>query len=146
MLLSRTGRRPITDVKIYNDEIPPTAFHYCYGKNKRLDNGNVPTPTSGQGYWFLPGISDLEIALETYYTTFPEFQQNLYWSASSASYKPYIATREYENYARATGIYANGDYVKSGTENPDYDANDPMKSGKAPRTTPLRIRAGYVFR
>lgn len=146
MLLSRTGRRPITDVKIYNDEIPPTAFHYCYGKNKRLDDGNVPTPTNGQGYWFLPGISDLEIALETYYTTFPEFQQNLYWSASSASYKRLLITYEYESHARATAIKPDGKYIESGTENPDYDANDPMKSGKAPRTTPLRIRAGYVFR
>lgn len=146
MLLSRTGRRPITDVKIYNDEIPPTAFHYCYGKNKRQDDGNVPTPTNGQGYWFLPGISDLEIALETYYTTFPEFQQNLYWSASSASYKRLLITYEYESHARATAIKPDGKYIESGTETPDYDANDPMKSGKAPRTTPLRIRAGYVFR
>ncbi|WP_290096761.1 hypothetical protein, partial [uncultured Muribaculum sp.] len=35
---------PMSTVKLYNDNPPSTAFHYCYGKNKRNADGSVPSP------------------------------------------------------------------------------------------------------
>ena len=39
---------------------------------------------SNESKWFLPGITQMEDALERYYTSFREFQENFYWSASAA--------------------------------------------------------------
>ena len=138
MMNGRTGRRPITLVKTYNrtlDEQPPTAFHYCYGKNKRTAEGEVYR-TDKTGYWFMPGITDIEIAMEKYYTTFTDFQKKWYWSASSAKSGN---TTESASEARATMTDDNGDHLDSG--NGSAAANP----GRQPRTNYLRIRAGYIY-
>ncbi|WP_304476059.1 hypothetical protein, partial [uncultured Muribaculum sp.] len=81
---------PMSTVKLYNDNPPSTAFHYCYGKNKRNADGSVPSPKNNSyqnidnGGWYLPGIRELERALTEHYLIFPDFKGNFYWSASAA--------------------------------------------------------------
>lgn len=144
MLRGRSGRMPITDVQTYNDKIPPTAFHYCYGKNKRSSSPYGDVPTGQKGYWFLPGIKDLEIAMEEYYATFPEFQKDFYWSASSAKRS---STRESTSEARATAIKDDGSHFGSSEKNEEaYNPSNPRSGGgRANRTQALRIRAGYII-
>lgn len=134
-----SGVNPISTVKLYNNQIPQSAFHYCYGKNKRNADGSVPANMSG--YWELPGISDLEVALVQYYPLFPEFQGNYYWSASAANGSR-IGSED-RNRARATKVTVNGStvsYAESG-----YGQNYPTY-GNAPRTQVLRIRAAYKLK
>lgn len=125
---------------------PESAAEYCYNKNKRDEEGHVPSNTSG---WFLPGIRQLEAILTSYYNTYPEFQKNFYWSSSAAKssrvgfgaiwwYYP-----EDDNYARATKALHNGGYAESDWD--DTYTSENGTTGKAPRTgTYLRIRAAYV--
>ncbi len=148
MINGRESARPMSDVKTYNrtkEETPPTAFHYCYGKNKRNSNGDVHKEGK-KGYWFLPGITDLELALEKYYTNFPEFKENFYWSSSSAKSQGSIlgAFRdecEGTNQARATNIKADGTHESSG----DDSNTHPNNPGRMDRTKINRIRAGYIY-
>lgn len=137
-----SGVNPISSVKLYNDEKPQSAFHYCYGKNKRNADGSVPDNLPG--YWNLPGISDLELALVEYYPLFHEFQGNYYWSASAAEASSGVGAAKEDSYrARATKVnIVNGvaNYVESG-----YGQNYP-EYGNAPRTQVLRIRAAYKFK
>lgn len=135
MMNGRSNRKDINLVKTYNRteaEQPPTAFHYCYGKNKRTSGGAVVTGKSG--YWFLPGITDMELAMEKYYTNFPEFKENWYWSASSAKSGNNTESR---TEARATMTDANGNHLGSG--------NGDNQPGRQARTTLNRIRAGYIY-
>lgn len=138
MINGRESARPMSDVKTYNrtkEETPPTAFHYCYGKNKRNSSGAV-YKEGKRGYWFLPGITDLELALEKYYTNFPEFKENFYWSSSSAKSDTY---EEATGQARATNIKADGKHESSGY-------GDASKNpGRKDRTEINRIRAGYIY-
>ena len=139
MINGRSNARPIDLVKTYNRteaEQPPTAFHYCYGKNKRNADGTVYTGDGKQGYWYLPGITELEKAMEKYYTTFPEFQEKWYWSASSAK-DGIIIERELTSSARATQTGANGTHEGSGSGD--------EQPGRQPRTNFNRIRAAYIF-
>ena len=123
-----------------------TAFGYCYNKNKRDENNEIPfdikdlkssnvlNPTRyetiiNQGKWFLPGIRQMEDALYTYYGMFPEFKDNFYWSSSAS--KTNDPSR-----ARATKVNSDGDYVTSG----DYDYYEDG-GGHALRSERLRIRA-----
>ncbi|MDE6483787.1 MAG: hypothetical protein K2L14_00100 [Duncaniella sp.] len=135
---------PITSVNIYNDTAPASAFHYCYGKNKRNADGSahVSYSTSTSGFlglttnvdvavgWYMPGIRELEVALTEYYNLFTdEFKENLYWSAAAADGS--------NNYARATGVIINGStvaYVQSSSGQDGYVT----RTGRA-----LRIRAFY---
>lgn len=137
MINGRSNARPINLVKTYNrteEEQPPTAFHYCYGKNKRNADGTVYSDNGKQGYWYMLGITELEQAMEKYYPTFPEFQENWYWSASSA--KSGSNSEDTQN-ARATQTGRDGSHLGSGN-----GANQP---GRQPRTNYNRIRAGYIF-
>ena len=122
----------LKNVRLYNDNAPATAFHYCIGKNKRNADGLVDlTENVNKDGWYMPGIRELERALVQYYILFPEFRGNLYWSASAAS-----DPARYR-YSRATRVdIVNGEtrYVNSAS------SGDP---GYQLRTAPLRIRAFY---
>ncbi|WP_303633317.1 fimbrial protein [uncultured Muribaculum sp.] len=143
---------PMSTVKLYNDNPPSTAFHYCYGKNKRNADGSVPSPKNNSyqnidnGGWYLPGIRELERALTEHYFIFPDFKGNFYWSASAAKN---VVLNSYgaRNRARATKIIINGtdvDYAESGSENrdDDYTGPDGIK-GRAERKEYFRVRAFY---
>lgn len=143
---------PMSTVKLYNDNPPSMAFHYCYGKNKRNADGSVPSPKNNSyqnidnGGWYLPGIRELERALTEHYLIFPDFKGNFYWSASAAKN---VVLNSYgaRNRARATKIIINGtdvDYAESGSENrdDDYTGPDGIK-GRAERKEYFRVRAFY---
>lgn len=143
---------PMSTVKLYNDNPPSTAFHYCYGKNKRNADGSVPSPKNNSyqnidnGGWYLPGIRELERALTEHYLIFPDFKGNFYWSASAAKN---VVLNSYgaRSRARATKIIINGtdvDYAESGSENrdDDYTGPDGIK-GRAERKEYFRVRAFY---
>ncbi len=123
-------------VHIFNTEVPPSAFHYCYGKNKRNSDGSV-TVSNNKG-WYMPGIRELEKALVDYYNTFPEFRGNLYWSASAAQEtQGWTGYGQPGNYARATMVTLNGTTVTYATSG---ESDDP---GYNPRSQANRIRAFY---
>lgn len=128
-----------SSVLLYNTTIPHSAFHYCYGKNKRDRDGKVPDGRSG--YWELPAITDLEYALVQYYSTFSDFQGKYYWSACAGSGEGGAVERT--GYARATKVTVdatgNYTYASSGDTGWDY----PDYGGYAKRSEPLRIRAAY---
>ncbi len=148
MMNGRTGRRPITLVKTYNrtlDEQPPTAFHYCYGKNKRTADGEVYR-TGKTGYWYMLGITEIETAMEKYYTTFQDFQNKLYWSAASGERNVgtiFERSGEDPDRARATKTDASGVHIESGMG--AVADGDESISGRQRRTKTYRIRAGYIY-
>lgn len=82
----------------------------------------------------MPGITELEQAMEKYYPTFPEFQENWYWSASSAKSG---SNTEDTGSARATQTSADGSHLGSG--------NGTNQPGRQLRTEYNRIRAAYIF-
>ncbi len=135
--------KDINTVKLYNTDIPATAFHYCYGKNKRNADGGIPT-TGRSGYWELPAISDLEVALEQYYGTFSDFQGNLYWSAAAGGGDG--GSVERVEYARATRVDrdANGKFDHVGSGDGDMIESQ-MQPGFVRRNKTLRIRAAYKY-
>jgi len=118
---------------------PKTAAGYCFLKNKRDANGNVPNHK-----WYLPGIRELERILEDYYIDYKEFQNNFYWS--SAAGEGNSSNNENLNYARATKAYignnGNFQYYESGTGYVYTGENG--TGGFAPRKTVLRIRAARI--
>ena len=134
---------------------PKTAAGYCYIKNKRDSEGNVPNPK-----WYLPGIRELERILEDYYAEYEEFQHNYYWSstAGEARSKNWFGNWEINDentsHARATKAYIDNGvfrYYESGVgtddeERPLYEESggDNGNSGRARRTTSLRIRAARI--
>ncbi len=121
----------LNTVKLFNETEPASAFHYCYGKNKRDINGNAIV--NGNSGWYMPGIRELEKALVEYYSIFPEFRGNLYWSASGND-----ANRWSDGtIARATMVTVNGtNYTYA-----DSKANGTL--GYNVRTKVNRIRAFY---
>lgn len=119
---------------------PKTAAGYCYLKNKRDAEGNVPNHK-----WYLPGIRELERILRAYYAEYTEFQQNYYWSSAAGEGDYIWNSYENENYARATKAYIDGGqfrYYESGTGNVYTGENG--TGGFAPRRTVLRIRAARI--
>ena len=134
---------------------PPTsAAEYCYNKNVRQNDGTVPwrmsslinTISEDGSKWFLPGIREMEDALTQYYTVYEEFQNNFYWSSSTAKrgYKWGDGLPPYqdETRARATKVLSNGAYAESGSQdNSDNYTNENGNGGRALRTQSLRIRA-----
>lgn len=141
-IINQTGEGIIT----LNDEIL-SAFQYCHNKNKRNSDGEVPYSVETiswiydtiiyKGKWFLPGITQMEDALTTYYNMFPEFQGNYYWSSSAAKQDAWIGYEEDSDRARATKIDSEGFYVESDQKTENCYPN----GGNAPRSQVLRIRA-----
>lgn len=124
------------------NEKPGSAAEYCYNKNKRDANGNVQGMSNTSG-WFLPGIRQLEAILTTYYNTYPEFQQNFYWSSAAGKRQGVLDYYEDSGYARATKALSGGGYAPSDVN--DTYTSETGTTGKAPRTgTYLRIRAAYI--
>jgi len=121
---------PIPDVVLFNTKVPASAFHYCYGKNKRDSNGNV---VESKGCWYLPGIRELEAALVEHYTTFPNFRTEKYWSCANGV-RSNVGLRELTDKARATGLDKNMKYIES------LEGDE----GCIDRDKPLRIRAFYA--
>lgn len=152
---------PLSEIMLFNLSAPPTAFHYCYGKNKRNSDGLY----NGSYGWYMPGIRELEQALIQYYSTFDDFRGNFYWSASAAKIRDGIVVnytdREEYNLARATKVATNENgqpilddkgnatYAESGSYNDDHNYQDPYPNGveknygRAPRSKTFRIRAFY---
>ena len=116
---------------------PLTAAEYCNNKNKRNANG---TPNTSDGIWYLPGITELEAMLTTYYAVFEDFQSNLYWSCAPAKESSgWFGEAESTEYARASKVTYNEasasfDYAESSVGNEGYKL----------RTEKLRIRAAYL--
>ena len=125
---------------------PQSALQYCHNKNKRTEDGMVPSDygktiwgyyweKSNSAKWFLPGIRQMEDALTEYYTTFGEFQDSYYWSCSAGEADG-DDDGQNPTFARATKVNPDGSYVESGGKLEEYP-----KSGYAARNWPLRIRA-----
>lgn len=163
-IIGRQGADPLSNLKIFNDNAPKTAFHYCYGKNKRDSNGLVDTGNSKTTGWYMPGIRELEQALTQHYMSFDDFRGNFYWSCAAAKARNGGVTDSYYheelNRARATKVAtdANGQpilkqgkatYAESGSYNDDHNYQDPYPNGveknygRAPRSKTFRIRAFY---
>lgn len=129
--------------KMTLNETPKSAFQYCHNKNKRNSSGIVPAEyrearnyaeqIDNKGKYLLPGIRQMEDALTQYYSSFPEFQGNYYWSSAVATANG--GDTQNNSRARATKVNENGGYVES-NENSLYP-----DGGNAPRTQVLRIRA-----
>lgn len=130
-----------------NDK-PRSAAEYCYNRNKRESNGSVmdgdwisgpiwdPVYEPDNRKYFLPGIRQMEDALTQYYTLFPEFQGNYYWSSAAGRPEPIQEILGQNRYnARATKVNEDGTYVTSN----HYD--DYPNGGDADRKQELRIRA-----
>lgn len=122
---------------------PLSAFHYCYGKNKRTNaTGADIAKNSGKGpvqngFWYLPGISGMESIMIDYYALFTDFQTSHYWSASPS--------KSGNAQARATKVDNASAADRSDRYVPSDDSNAAAypNGGRAPRTTELRIRAAY---
>lgn len=164
-IIGRQGADPLSNLKIFNDNAPKTAFHYCYGKNKRDSNGLVETGNSKTTGWYMPGIRELEQALTQHYMSFDDFRGNFYWSCAAAKARNGGVTDSYYHEelerARATKVAtdANGQpilnnqgkatYAESGSYNDDHNYQDPYPNGveknygRAPRSKTFRIRAFY---
>ncbi len=141
-VINNTSTKNLNTVTLFNTEPPASAFHYCFGKNKRNSDGSASyeyRQTTSWGLvngnvakgWYMPGIRELELALVNYYNQFSEFQGNLYWSAAPAASTNY--------YARATGVLVDGTsytYVQSSSGQDGYVARTGTNSKK-------RIRAFY---
>lgn len=142
-ILNRSRAISLSNFQLYTK--PPTAFHYCYGRNKRDSDGTVvlrwsntwpwdTNPTKQYG-WYMPGIRELEVALTQHYNTFEDFQGNLYLSAACGKNKTGLGVENTDN-CRATGVYFSGgqpQYYESRTGDP----------GAVSRSSIHRIRAFY---
>lgn len=145
-------------------ETPECAIQYCYNRSKRLANGTVQNhnyttgKTGGflgigaQTYyqltdltakWFLPGVRQMEGALTEYYSVFPEFQGNFYWSSSSGI----NGSSEATSYARATKVKDNAQDLGVGDdlyESSNLKDNGPGAKLRIDET--VRIRAFRIDR
>lgn len=134
-VFNQNGVANLNTVKLYNLSEPASAFHYCYGKNKRNSDGSAAV-TDNKG-WYMPGIRELEKALVDYYDIFPEFRGNLYWSASAAQEtNGTFGYGQPGNYARATKVTLNGTTIS-------YANSSSGQEGYNLRTKVNRIRAFY---
>lgn len=163
-IIGRQGADPLSNLKIFNDNAPITAFHYCYGKNKRDSNGLVDTGNSKTTGWYMPGIRELEQALTQHYMSFDDFRGNFYWSCAAAKARDGGVTNSYYHEelqrARATKVATNENgqpildnkgnatYAESGSYNDNDNYREPVNGieqnkGRAPRSKTFRIRAFY---
>lgn len=138
------------------NEPPLSAFQYCFNKNIRGNDNKVPIDyynheswlvwergwrmRSNGSKWFLPGIRQMERALTQYYSTYSEFQEDYYWSASAGESFNIFGNPngQQANKARATKANPDGSHVESG------NGDDYPNGGYADRTQELRIRAFRV--
>lgn len=58
--------------------VPRSAAEYCYNKNYRNSDGNV---TDADYEWYLPAVDEIEPLLISGFNSFPELQNNYYWSS-----------------------------------------------------------------
>ena len=125
------------------NETPRSAAEYCYNRNKRRNSDG--TVSDNDRKWFLPGIRQMEGALTKYYNTFPEFQDNYYWSSSAGERERYTDGQNPER-ARATKVKQDGSYEESGGQGPWGDGYkyELGRGGYAERDEVLRIRAFRV--
>lgn len=135
-ILNRSGAVSLSELTLYKK--PATAFHYCYGRNKRNSDGRVELNWNNKKTgWYMPGIRELEVALTQHYTTFGDFQGNLYLSAACGKTTNIFGTAIEDNQkCRATRVIINDGtptYVESTGNNP----------GAVSRSDPHRIRAFY---
>lgn len=124
------------------NDVPRSAAEYCYNRNKREPDGSVYydydwSLLGGYTYYtnckyFLPGIRQMEDALTQYYTTFPEFQGNYYWSSAAGEARFGMDNSR----ARATRVNADGSYVESGQDYRYPNGGSTLRIGVY-----LRIRA-----
>ena len=70
----------IEDIKL--DEIPNSAFAYCYNRNKRNPDGTVAKLN-----WILPAIDEMEDIMKSGHGNFKDFHGQYYWSCQPAYYK-----------------------------------------------------------
>lgn len=146
------------------NDTPHSAFQYCWNKNVRNNNNQIDDGIKHhdknnwiigdkdyyytgdiKGKWFLPGIRQMEQSLVAYFTTFPEFQDNYYWSSSAAEAWGQTSGQN-PSYARATKVDYNGSYAQSGGQYNNQSGQGPWLypdlGGYAPRTEDqIRIRA-----
>ena len=129
---------------------PVYALQYCHNRNKRDINGNVPFELRGSDWttiwikrneakWFLPAIREMENALKLNYNSFPEFQENYYWSCAIGEYDGILYNQSTDR-ARATKVKPDGTHWQSGV---DYKYEKGY-GGYAYRTEIIRIRAFRV--
>lgn len=140
-IIERSGTS-VSTVTLFGDDAPASAFHYCFGKNKRENDGTVNAQRYGNPdpdikMWYMPGIRELEKALVQYYGTFEDFQGNLYWSASGGWPGSGWSANATE-YARASKVVfntaGNPQFVQSGAFG---------EEGCLKRDSYARIRAFY---
>ncbi len=129
-VINRNDAVPMSTVRLFNDSEPASAFHYCYGKNKRNADGSV-----AEGHWYMPGIRELERALVQYYLIFDDFQGQLYWSASSA--------RNEGSIFNPICLHARATKVNMVDGKPQYIESSSGNEGYQDRNNRLRIRAFY---
>ena len=137
----------ISTVRLYNGSAPQSAFHYCWGKNKRTNSDGSKTLTTIGDHtvgWYMPGITELEAGLTEHYLRFEEFQKYFYWSGSAAKYTG-LSAREETSRARATKVISTNPvkYAESGGNDGDNYVGQSGEKGRALRSTALRIRAFY---
>lgn len=73
------------------EELPKSAFAYCYNRNKRNSNGEVVSQD-----WYLPAIDEIEDIMEFAYGDFDdEFQDNMYWSCQPAYTRTSVELQRY---------------------------------------------------
>lgn len=150
------------------NELPSGAAEYCYNKNKRSEDDSHEV---AQVEWYLPTISEIEFAIDRYYSDYPDFRGNFYWSSNPGAEGEWNSQEqvntgdkgEDEERARATRALVNPDYdpnARPGTDEskqfihavsaanekyPTYEQNGETKvGGNALRTEKFRVRTIYV--
>ena len=138
------------------NERPIGAAEYCYNKNKRTDDGEH-RPEYVE--WFLPTISEIEYAMDRYYTDYDDFRGKYYWSSNPGAIGNNGVGNEGENpeNARATKTNTWNEEEKRFEHAPsavnetyptyvDKNTGETQEGGSAKRTEKFRIRAIYVPR
>ena len=146
------------------NERPIGAAEYCYNKNKRTDDGEH-RPEYVE--WFLPTISEIEYAMDRYYTDYDDFRGKYYWSSNpgaegrrgSGVEADIMVGNEGENIANARATKTNTwnevterfEHAPSAVNEtyPTYvnkNTGETQEGGSAKRTEKFRIRAIYVPR
>lgn len=92
--------------KITLDEVPQSAFAYCYNRNKRDRNGNVASQN-----WILSAIDQMEDIMKGAHNYFDDFHGQLYWSCQPAYTKHEILFKYY-NKELIWGSYQQGNDIK----------------------------------
>lgn len=138
------------------NERPIGAAEYCYNKNKRADNSpHQPEYVE----WFLPTISEIEYAMDRYYTDYADFRGKYYWSSNPGAIGNNGVGNEGENPENARATKTNTwneeekrfEHAPSAVNEtyPTYvnkNTGETQEGGSAKRTEKFRIRAIYVPR